>query len=549
MTSTSPIIISSSSPPSDITVPAPLAPQGIQPRGLAGHAVPAPASAAALDSPSTPRRRGPPGRGARSPILRLPASSPLLTPPRLGRGYAASASPLAARSSGSVHQGLQPGIIEPARRPHPNLRGLRSPSHHHALTGQARGGPSLLATAANRVPPVLASTTGGPTSTSGPVSPPPPYSPPASVPSSSAPSSPGFVIVSPRDGSEPCQDRRQPRAADTPDEDEAGEAPRGPGRHPAAASLVDDVPDAEAVSSDGDDSAASIDAFVKDDGLSDSEPSATSGEASAVSTQTQGGTQDVLPDARKELLRALNDPHGDWTPLGASTGLFPSLTSRRVVPRSESPPALSPEEEVAQELRWLAFLTDEEPGAMKDDDETKRAGNKSDRFEKKAKTCKAKVGKAKVDNANKKVGGTSRKRTKVVAASDWMSAEDMQRLAYMSNDEGDEWYLPSLSEGLVGTSSRAKKTKFTQPSKVPAEVICKWTHDDRSSTPLQPWFHSDKGKTKAEGAGMYPARRLSDDTIEIRHASGMWLPCWRVSLNRAAIPPQCSGCVVDGGQD
>ncbi|KAL9939585.1 hypothetical protein V8E36_001402 [Tilletia maclaganii] len=193
MTSTSPIIISSSPPPSIITIPSSPHPHVVapQPAATVERAARAPAPAVALGSSRSPTRN-PPGRDVRSGIFRS------TSPPRARSRRAASVSPLASRSTGSTHQGLRSGVIELIRRPSTVVP---------AQIGSLARGPGFqprpnlrTGASANPTPSGPTRTTGGTGGYSLTALPrlrcsPPPYSSPPSVPSSPAPSSPGFTIV------------------------------------------------------------------------------------------------------------------------------------------------------------------------------------------------------------------------------------------------------------------------------------------------------------------------------------------------------------------
>ncbi|CAD6889799.1 unnamed protein product [Tilletia laevis] len=136
-----------------------------------------------------------------------------------------------------------------------------------------------------------------------------------------------------------------------------------------------------------------------------------------------------------------------------------------------------------------------------------------------------------------------------------LKEEDLRWLAFADDDQGDHTAPTSPSASSIAASASlvegsacssrvpvSYKTPRTGVREEALKVICEWIHDDRSSVPLQPWRHEDAGKAKADGPGLYPARRLSNGDIHIRHFPGQWTPCWRVCLCRPALPPQCFGC-------
>ncbi|KAL9931326.1 hypothetical protein V8E36_009836 [Tilletia maclaganii] len=142
-------------------------------------------------------------------------------------------SPLASRSTGSIHQALRPGAPGPSRgatslpqvntlargpgfQPRPDLRALAS-------GGASNPGPSGSVRASS-------------TSAARPATPPPAYSPPASVPSSPAPSSPGFTIIEQRvgfnGGFDPAPPSASPVRADPPVADAPPSTPHGSAASP-----------------------------------------------------------------------------------------------------------------------------------------------------------------------------------------------------------------------------------------------------------------------------------------------------------------------------
>ncbi|KAE8240504.1 hypothetical protein A4X03_0g8505 [Tilletia caries] len=108
-------------------------------------------------------------------------------------------------------------------------------------------------------------------------------------------------------------------------------------------------------------------------------------------------------------------------------------------------------------------------------------------------------------------------------------------LASSSSSSFSSSTAPS-SASSASSSSPSKRIRFN-PSEDNPDVVYEWIHDDRSDEPLLPWRHDDVGKTRADGPGLFPARRLSNGEVQIQYFPKFWSPCWRLSLRRAARAP------------
>ncbi|CAD6949691.1 unnamed protein product [Tilletia controversa] len=120
----------------------------------------------------------------------------------------------------------------------------------------------------------------------------------------------------------------------------------------------------------------------------------------------------------------------------------------------------------------------------------------------------------------------------------------------LQQEEGDDLFIviegallnDLLAEGATADEPIIIEDDYqVQESAITRAIVCTWTHYDHTEVPLQPWTHEDAGPSHA-GHRSYACRRLNHGEVQIRHASGQWIPSWRARLNRPALPPVCDDC-------
>ncbi|KAE8183185.1 hypothetical protein CF328_g8268 [Tilletia controversa] len=249
------------------------------------------------------------------------------------------------------------------------------------------------------------------------------------------------------------------------------------------------------MSTDGDESGASVQAMLKDDGKSESEPEPDTDEDTAVSTPPgdQNEAEDV-DNAKAEIIKALRNPTGTWRPYAAENC------------------------------------------------STRKVGVKSSKTQ----------GKKQTHQSSQSKGKGKRRRSPSPHPARFMTAGDLHWLGFMDDNDSPDVSLASSSSSSfssstapssassASSSSPSKRIRFN-PSEDNPDVVYEWIHDDRSDEPLLPWRHDDVGKTRADGPGLFPARRLSNGEVQIQYFPKFWSPCWRLSLRRAASAPVCPG--------